>query len=102
MTRTVHTGTQTADVSTTGPIDGTELEKRSHRRVALRTTDEDGSVTTDPEITLETSVDGETWVPADSATGTELELTKAIPDPYVRANVTGAGDSSLTLWISAL
>ncbi|WP_310916944.1 hypothetical protein [Haloarcula sp. S1AR25-4] len=102
MSRSKHTGAQTIDPTTTGAITGTQLEKRKQRRVTLRTTEAD-AITTDPTITLEASVDGDTWIAVDSATGTEITLTNPIPDAYVRANVTSAADAgTLTMWIAAL
>jgi len=102
MTRTVHTGSRTTDATTTGVIEGVVLEAREQGHVTLRTT-EDAAVTGDPEITLEASVDEETWLPVDSATGTEITLSADVPDPYLRASVTTAADAgSLTVWISAL
>lgn len=102
MTRSVHTGTQTVDVTVADTVEGSDLTKRKQDHVALRTT-ENAAVTGDPEITLEASVDGETWITVDSATGTEISLEADVPEQYVRASVTTAADAgSLTLWLAAL
>lgn len=102
MTRSVHTGTTTVDVTTTGTIDESSLTKRKQRTVALRATEAD-AVTGDPEIALEASVDGDTWYQVDSATGTEVSIEADVPDPFVRATVTTAADAgTITLSIAAL
>jgi len=101
MTRSVHTGVQTADATSTGPIDSTELEKRETRRVALRVMPGD-SLTGDPEIALEVSIDGETWYEPVKETGQDLDILREVPEPYVRANVTTAADAGeVELWIAA-
>lgn len=100
MTRANHTGIQTADVTQSGAIETTELEKREHRRVALRV-QEDAAVSGSPEIGLQVSVDGDTWVTVEKQTGLDFDILRNVPEPYVRATVSSAGDAgSVQLWIA--
>jgi hypothetical protein len=101
MTRTVHTGPQTVDATTTGVVDGSQLEKWEHRRTALRVIPGD-QLSTDVEVALEVSVDGETWDRPVMQTGQDFDILREIPEPYVRANVTTAADGgTITLWLAA-
>jgi len=101
MTRSVHTGPKTVDATTTGVVDGTVLEKREQRRTALRVNPGD-QLSTDVEIALEVSVDGETWHTPVQQTGQDFDILREIPEPYVRANITTAADGgTVTLWIAA-
>lgn len=97
---TIHTRTINVDVSSTKVIGDTELDIPEQDEVSIQTTNPNNLGTTDPTFDIEVAVDG-TWKAIDSGTAT-FDITKTIPEPKVRVNLTTSSQSGdIDLWVSA-